>query len=205
MQKGNGRSPYLFIGGALLLGLAAVLLIFGGGLFNKEDSILEPIPSGSGEVAVAQADNTGGFLEVGDAAPNFHLPDLEGNTVSLEDFRGRPLILNFWATWCAPCRLEMPALQAAQDAHQEEGLVVLAINSQETGEAVTGFFDELGLTITMTPLLDREGKIADLYHIINFPTTYFLNEEGEITAVHRGLLVEEDIEGYLTAILPDDS
>jgi len=124
------------------------------------------------------------------------LNDLEGNEISLVDFRGRPVIINFWATWCGPCRIEMPELQEAFEEGQEAGLAILAVNMEETPEMVSRFFyDDLGLTFT--PLLDREGEVTDLYGVFNLPTTYFVNPEGTIAAVHRGPLTGGQIDGYL--------
>ncbi len=200
-SKGNGRSPYLFLIGALLLGLAAALLIFGSGLWGEQPSVLQQIPVNEGERTVAQiAPGSSGLLAVGDSAHNFHLPDLDGEVVSLEDFRGQPVIVNFWATWCAPCRLEMPALQAAQTQYADEGLVVLALNDQESAAAVAAFVAELDLNLTT--LLDPEGVISALYQVYNFPTTYFIDGEGVITAVHRGLLTPEQIDVYLAEAIP---
>ncbi|MCZ7669811.1 MAG: TlpA family protein disulfide reductase [Chloroflexi bacterium] len=146
------------------------------------------------------APGSSGLLAVGDSAHNFHLPDLDGEVVSLEDFRGQPVIVNFWATWCAPCRLEMPALQAAQTQYADEGLVVLALNDQESAAAVAAFVAELDLNLTT--LLDPEGVISALYQVYNFPTTYFIDGEGVITAVHRGLLTPEQIDVYLAEAIP---
>ena len=202
-KKGNGRSPFLLLGGAILLGLAAALLIFGSGLFKQEESVLQQIPEGAGEATVAQlSSDSGGFLDVGDTALNFHLQDLAGDTVSLEDFRGQPVMINFWATWCAPCRIEMPALQATQDAHQDDGLVILAVNDQETSDEVSRFVEELDLTLTT--LVDQKGIVSELYKVFNFPTTYFVDGDGVITAVHRGFLIEEQIEAYLSNTIPQD-
>ena len=162
--KGNGRSPFLLLGGAILLGLAAALLIFGSGLFKQDDSVLQQIPEGPGEDKVAQlSPDSSILLEVGDTAHNFHLQDLDGNTVSLEDFRGQPVMINFWATWCAPCRIEMPALQATQEAHQEDGLVVLAVNDQQTPDTISDFVEELGLSLTT--LVDQKGVVSKLYNV----------------------------------------
>lgn len=203
-EKGNGSSPFLLLGGAILLGLAAALLIFGSGMFKQEDYVLQQIPEDSGEAKVAQlSPDNSSFLEVGDTARNFYLQDLEGNTVSLEDFRGQPVLINFWATWCAPCRLEMPALQATQEAHQEDGLVVLAVNDQQAPEEVARFVEELDLSLTT--LIDQKGVVSELYNVFNFPTTYFVDGDGVVTAVHRGLLVEEQIEEYLSLTIPQDS
>jgi peroxiredoxin len=199
-KKGNGRSPLIFLGGAVLLGLAAALLIFGSGQFGQQESILAQIPAGSGETTVAQVVVENRVLAVGDTAHNFHLKDLEGSVVSLGDFQGQPVVVNFWATWCAPCRLEMPALQAAQDSYQEDGLVVLAVNDQESNADVTAFVEELDLRLTT--VLDQDGIVSRLYNVFNFPTTYFVDADGVITAVHRGLLTTEQIDEYLAVTIP---
>ena len=202
-KKENGRSPFLLLGGAILLGLAAALLIFGSSLFKQEESVLQQIPEGAGEATVAQlSSDSDGFLDVGDTALNFHLQDLAGDTVSLEDFRGQPVMINFWATWCAPCRIEMPALQATQDAHQDDDLVILAVNDQEAPDEVSQFVEELDLSLTT--LVDQKGVVSELYNVFNFPTTYFVDGDGVITAVHRGFLVEEQIEEYLSNTIPQD-
>ena len=201
-KSGNGRSPFLFLGGAILLGLAAALLIFGSGMLGQEESVLQQIPVGSGEATVAQVVSDGGVLMAGDTAHNFFLQDLEGNTVSLEEFRGSPVIINFWATWCAPCRLEMPALQATQDKYAEDGLVILAVNDQESPQDVEAFVDELDLRLTT--LLDPDGIVSGLFNVFNFPTTVFVDRDGVVTAVHRGLLVESQIEDYLSNTIPQD-
>ncbi|PIE81584.1 MAG: hypothetical protein CSA11_04410 [Chloroflexi bacterium] len=207
-KGGNGRfdlaqywrSPFLFLGGAVLLGLAAALLIFGGGRFGQRESVLEQIPVGSGEVTVAQVVSDDDVLMVGDMTRNFFLQDLEGNMVSLEEFRGSPVIINVWQTWCAPCRIEMPALQAVQDKYADDGLVILAVNDQESPRDVEAFVTELDLQLTI--LVDPDGVVSDLYNVFNFPTTIFVDEAGVITAVHRGLLAESQIEDYLS--IPQD-
>ncbi|MCB0012200.1 MAG: TlpA family protein disulfide reductase, partial [Anaerolineales bacterium] len=136
-----------------------------------------------------------GAFAVGDIPTDFVLEDTAGNVVRLSDFRGRPVVINFWATWCAPCRVEMPELQAAYEAHQDDGLVLLAINRDESREQVVEFIDELGLTFT--PLLDLGAVVSDEYQIQNMPTTYFLNEAGEVTAVHLGALIDIQLDEYL--------
>lgn len=194
-----GRPLLLFLGFALL-GVALVFLLFGSDLFGEgasaERSVLTQVPATEGTAIVAQEAGTGSRPAAGQPAPDFSLGDLEGNEVSLADFRGRPVIVNFWATWCGPCRIEMPELQEAYEERQEEGLAILAVNMEETPEMVSGFFyDELGLTFT--PLLDREGEVTDLYGVFNLPTTYFVDAEGRIAAVHRGPLTGGQIDGYL--------
>lgn len=202
----HGRSPLLLVGGAVLLGLALSLLLFGSSLLGRGQSadtaVFQQLPAQTGDAKVAQLPaSSSEILDVGDTAVNFYLHDLEGNIVDLEAFRGQPVILNFWATWCAPCRVEMPALEAAYQAHQDDGLVILAVNAQETHQEVTRFFDELGLTFT--PLLDADGEISHLYNVYNFPSSYFIDAAGTITAVHRGLLTKQQIETYLADTIPN--
>ncbi len=200
-RPGNGRSPFIILGGIILIGLALALLIFGGSLFGQnggDDALLPQIPAF--ESAPADSAPPSGPIQVGDAVRDFVLNDVDGSPVRLSDFDGQPIVLNFWATWCGPCRIEMPDLQAAYTAHQDDGLVILAINRAESATAVREFFyDEMDLTFT--PLLDVEAEVARLYNVANYPTSIFVDRDGRVTAVHRGLMVEEQIEGYLADIL----
>jgi peroxiredoxin len=194
-EKGNGRSPLLIFAGFTLLGIALALLIFGSNLFDggQETAVLPQIPSTSG---VASLPSSSGILHIGDTAPDFKLQDLAGNTVALSDFRGQPVLVNFWATWCAPCRIEMPELQAAYETYRDEDLVILALNQDEAPEAVRSFFyDQFGLTFT--PLLDIDQEIAGEYGVFNYPSTFFINGEGVVTAVHRGPVLQSQIDDYL--------
>jgi peroxiredoxin len=133
---------------------------------------------------------------VGDPAPTIAHNDLDGNSIELGDYSGRPVILNFWATWCAPCRIEMPELQQAFAAHQDDNLAILALNQQEPDFAVRQFF-YAEFDLSFTPLLDGEGTVSQLYGAVNLPTTVFINPEGQITAIHRGPVTAEQVDGYL--------
>ena len=199
------RPVLLFVGFALL-GVAFSLLLFGRDLWrgpaapaqiitqNSDlpsfDSLATPV------IAQIPAGGFSGAPQVGDRAPDFALSDLDGNVVSLLDLRGRPLIINFWATWCAPCRLEMPELEAAYHRYQANKLAILAVNREETAEEVATYFQELNLTFT--PLLDEEAVIANLYQVFNMPTTYFVNPDGLVTAVHHGPLSQKLLDDYLS-------
>jgi peroxiredoxin len=114
----------------------------------------------------------------GVSAPDFTLKGLHGNTVNLQGLRGKVVFLNFWATWCPPCRLEMPTMEELHKEFSSQGLVILAINFQEAPKEIKEFFKEHNLTFTT--LLDREGKVFDLYKAWSLPTTYFVNKDGEI-------------------------
>lgn len=209
-QRPTRRSmnPILLTLGFVFLGAAAAFILFGSDLFSPDrrpSAAVDEIDSGVladvselevGDTIVAEMPDAAGTLMVGDAAPDFLAFDLEGNPINLSDFRGRPVIVNFWATWCAPCLVEMPELQAAFEAHEADGLVVLAVNREEDARTVeTFFYDELGLTFT--PLLDEQAFAANLYGVFNMPSTYFVNGDGVIIAIHRGPLTQGQINGYL--------
>ncbi len=199
-DSGNGRSPWLLFGGLMALGIAAVLLLFGSTLFGAERESTLPfaqIPAdGSGANNANTAVNP---PTVGDTAVNFTLTDLNNTPISLTQFQGHPIILNFWATWCAPCRVEMPELQAAYEAHQDDGLIILALDQDETPEQVRAFFDEMDLTFI--PVIDENGTVSRQYGVFNFPTSFFINGEGQVTAVHLGPMTQSQINNYLADTL----
>ncbi len=155
---------------------------------------LEPFAAESSETAAGSA-SSGALPEPGDIAPGFTLTDVDGNEVTLAQFRGRPVMLNFWATWCAPCRLEMPEMEQAQQDYAADGLAILAINQEEPAERVMSFMDELGLTFTAP--LDEDGDVSAQYGAFFLPSSVFINAEGEITAFHRGIIARSQIDGYL--------
>jgi peroxiredoxin len=186
----------LLIAGFLLLGAAAVLIVQGGRSRQTPASILESVPQLSADRPEMLDLGAAEGLEVGSRAPGFTLPDLEGNEVSLAHLRGQPVIINFWATWCAPCQVEMPALEQAYQERKDEGLVILAVNRDEDPGAVARFFyEELGLSFT--PLLDEEARVNDQYRVFNLPTTFFVDGEGIIQGIHRGVLTQSLIDDYL--------
>ena len=104
--------------------------------------------------------------------------------MSLSDLKGKGVILNFWATWCGPCRQEMPLLQKAFEDHGDEGLVVVGVDVGEQAEPVQAFFKELGLTFPA--LLDADQEISRLYRVYGLPTTFFLDRQGVINYVLVG-------------------
>jgi len=125
-------------------------------------------------------------LEKGDMAPDFELQTLDGETVKLSDFRGEKVLLNFWATWCPPCRSEMPDMQKF---HEEYDATILAVNLTETEaskENVQAFLDEYGVTFTV--LTDEDSEIATLYNASALPTSYLINSKGEVHNIAIGPL-----------------
>lgn len=122
-----------------------------------------------------------GFL-----APDINLIDTNGNEVTLNDLRGSPIMLNFWASWCPPCRAEMPGMQNTYDQYQEKGFIILAINAtnQDNLKAATEFISDHGLTFPI--LLDTHGQASDDYQIHSLPTSFFIDQNGIITDVVVG-------------------
>ncbi len=171
--------------GGIALGIGIGLLLLGIWRGGQSDV---STPSQRGSVS-ANAD-----LSVGSQAPDFVLETLAGENLSLADVRGQVAILNFWATWCAPCRLEMPALQSRFEKYDGR-LRVLAINFDEPRPDVQAFVDELGLTFDV--LLDPGAEVQELYRIRGYPTSYFVDADGFIRAIHIGLLTEGQLDGYL--------
>lgn len=110
-------------------------------------------------------------------APDFTLEDLAGKRLSLKSLRGKVIFLNFWATWCVPCREEMPTMEKLNREYRREGLEVLAVNFRETKEEVVKFVNELGLSFTV--LLDKDGKVSEEYGVWSLPLSYFINRKGE--------------------------
>lgn len=119
-------------------------------------------------------------LEEGDQAPDFELETMEGETVRLSDLRGEKVLLNFWATWCPPCRAEMPDMQTYHEEDHNEG-VILAVNLTETEESfneVNDFLDEFG--ITFQTLKDETSEVSSEYNAFALPTSYLINTDGTI-------------------------
>jgi peroxiredoxin len=122
-----------------------------------------------------------GFL-----APDFELQTITGETVKLSDLRGQAVLVNLWATWCPPCRAEMPAIERVYNEYKDEGLVVLAINMtyQDDPSNISPFINEYGLTFPI--LLDETGDMAHAYQLRSLPSSYFIGRDGIIHEVVIG-------------------
>lgn len=137
-------------------------------------------------VAGCPGDSGEGVPVPGKAAPDFQLENLDGETVSLGELRGRPVLLNFWASWCGPCRLEMPFLQEVSEDElwRGQGLVILAVNVHEPATRVREFVEFYGLTFPV--LLDYKGEVGLLYNAAVLPMTYIIDKDGIIRDIKRG-------------------
>ena len=134
----------------------------------------------------------------GALAPEFSLISLEGDQVSLADLRGHPVLINFWATWCAPCRIEMPHIQDRFERYADQGFVILAVDFDEPAGQVEAFRDELGLTFDI--LLDPGAEVQELYRNRSYPTTFFVDEQGVIQVQHIGVMTEGQLDENLAKI-----
>ena len=138
---------------------------------------------------------------VGGPAPDFRLENLDGKSISLGDFRGKPVLINFWATWCPPCRDEMPYLQQVYEEWSDKGLVVLAINIGESPSEAKRFLQTHNLSLPV--LLDTEENAARKYNITGIPTTFFIDSDGIIQQKIIGAFPNKGaIEKYLNSIMP---
>lgn len=129
-------------------------------------------------------------------APDFTLRTLDQTTVSLSDYRGRVVFLNFWATWCEPCERELPAFEAFMAQQGDDGAVVLAVNVGETYDQANAFLTERGVD-GFPVLLDARLEVANLYGISPIPVTFVIDQEGVIRFTKYGEMKPEDLTEYL--------
>ncbi len=197
----SGRQIALAL--AIVLGTAAVIALVTAPITNP--GVPQPSP---GATFFAIGPPVEG-LKPGDRAPELEgevegvvqpLLDLDGRPVRLADLRGRPVWLNFFATWCPPCQYETPVLQQVYEAHAAEGLALVGVSVQETvPEDVAAYAFTYGLTYTIG--FDATSAIFRTYKAYGLPTHYFIDREGVIRAVWRGPLTVERAEAFLAPLL----
>ncbi len=128
---------------------------------------------------------------VGMPVEDFHLTDLEGKSQSLSQYRGKIVLLNFWATWCKPCTTEMPAMQASFDKLRDKGFVVLAVNELEDDTKVREHIKTYGHTFPV--LMDRENKVANQFGVFGLPVSVFIDQQGRVQEYIKGGLLTEQL------------
>lgn len=161
------------------------------GLFGLWVAYLLLVPQDS------KAAGTG--IAVGAAAPDFELTSLDGKPVKLSEFKGRPVMINFFATWCQPCRNEMPALVNAYKENEAQGLVILAVNLKEPDVVVRAFQQRYAVPFLI--LMDREDHVTRLYDIVPLPTTYFVDRQGVVQGRWMGEITKAQLKAMLSKIL----
>lgn len=140
-----------------------------------------------------------GAPAVGQAAPDFALPTLTGGRAALADYAGRPVIVNFWATWCGPCRQEMPLLARTLAAHAGEGLAILGVDIRESPTEVRPFVE--GFAPGFPILLDSDGRTLRRYRVGGPPTSFLIGRDGRVLAVVAGPLTEAKLAELLPGLL----
>ena len=151
--------------------------------------------SGPGE-AVPQGINQGS------RARDFAFESLDGSKVSLSDYEGNVVLVNLWATWCSPCRAEIPDLEAAYQKYQYEGFVILGVNVEEPRETVAPFVQEFGMSYPI--LLDKSGELMKIYRAQGLPMSFIVDAEGVIQKRHMGFLTGDQLESYLADLIPSE-
>ena len=139
---------------------------------------------------------------VGQAAPDFILADLDGNPVRLADLRGRPVIVNFWASWCGPCVEEFPLLRDAAERHEAEGLAIVGIVYQDRSEAARSFMERTGAT--WPAAMDPGERVASAYGILAPPETFFIGRDGTIVARQIGQFSAASLDEKVAAIIDEE-
>ncbi len=135
----------------------------------------------------------------GNPAPDFQLQDIEGQTVTLSSLRGSPVMINFWASWCGPCRDEMPFLQQIYEDRDSYGVTLITINLRESLSVVTQFMQSNNLSFPV--LLDTDGSVSLNYNVSGIPTTFFIDKDGIIKEKRLGSFNSvAEIEDYLEKI-----
>ena len=162
-------------------------------------TVVSRVPSAVGAPLSSSPSPREGFL-----APDFTLDTLDGKKVTLSELRGKIVIINLWATWCPPCRAEMPALENAYEQYRDSEVIILGLNvtNQDSEKDIPPFVEEFGLTFPI--LLDRDGSVSTLYQLKALPTTYFVNRKGIIrTVVIGGPMNETFIRSKIEALLQE--
>lgn len=146
----------------------------------------EPAPQPEFEGPLPPVDPT-----IGNLAPSFVLTTLDGQTINLEDLRGRPVVVNYWVTWCIPCRDEMPAIETIQNEYRDQGLVVLSINGtkQDTLPDINQFLGEIDISFPV--LLDQNEEVYNTYRVLFMPTSFFIDPRGVIQDIVLGSTDEQ--------------
>ncbi len=135
--------------------------------------------------------NTSNSESSSNTAKNFNLPSfIDNNNYQLSQFKGKAVILNFWASWCTPCRQEMPFLETIWKENKDKGLVLVGINIMDDKEEAEDILEEFG--ISYLNLYDTDGKIKEKYNLIALPVTYFIDKNGNISKINYGPFLGDD-------------
>ncbi len=194
--KRTNRSPiFILMVVVAVLAMPSLLVGCSGPLASGPKA--QPVPQGGATTGSQLAENRP--PAVGVIAPDFALKDANtGQTVTLSSLRGKPVWINFWASWCPPCKLEMPDMQAAYEQYKSQSLVMLGVDIQESADTVKQFTTSHKYGWTF--LLDADGHLTDRYLIQSIPTHLFVSKDGVIKAIHAGPVGKDNLKGYIEEI-----
>ena len=130
---------------------------------------------------------------------DFKLTDIHGKTVRLSDFAGKAVLINAWATWCPPCKAEMPDLNAYYQAHQDEGFVILAVNAGDSASQAAAFASQKGLAFPV--LLDPNTRFLTSLGVRSFPTSILVGSDGVVKTIHVGMFTPQSLDAEITPYL----
>lgn len=166
--------------GILLVMLAALCYTMYNSVFAKQDRIKE-----------------------GSIAPNFVLQSVDGDRVELKDLKGKGVFLNFWGTWCGPCKQEFPYMANQYEVFKDRGVEIVAVNVGESNIAVKNFMESYGVNFPVA--MDKDRQVTEAYDITPLPTTFLINPEGKVIKVIKGTMTERNVYEYMNLIKPKGS
>ncbi|WP_369456880.1 thiol-disulfide oxidoreductase ResA [Bacillus safensis] len=166
--------------GILLVMLAALCYTMYNSVFAKQDRVKE-----------------------GSIAPNFVLQSVDGDRIELKDLKGKGVFLNFWGTWCGPCKQEFPYMANQYEVFKDRGVEIVAVNVAESKIPVKNFMESYGVNFPVA--MDKDRQVTEAYDIGQLPTTLLLNPEGKVIKVIKGTMTERQIYEYMNLIKPKGS
>ncbi|PRS83710.1 MULTISPECIES: thiol-disulfide oxidoreductase ResA [unclassified Bacillus (in: firmicutes)] len=166
--------------GILLVMLAALCYTMYNSVFAKQDRVKE-----------------------GSIAPNFVLQSVDGEQIELKDLKGKGIFLNFWGTWCGPCKQEFPYMSNQYEVFKNRGVEIVAVNVAESNIAVKNFMESYGVNFPVA--MDKDRQVTEAYDIGQLPTTLLINPEGKVIKVIKGTMTERNVYEYMHLIKPKGS
>jgi len=136
---------------------------------------------------------------IGKVTPNFRLPTNNDEELELKDLRGQAVLINFWGSWCTPCKNEMPAIQQAYEQYKKDGFEVVAVNIYESEETVSSFMQKNDLTIPV--VLDKKGEVYNTFNVRYVPTSFFITPDGTLHSSYEGELSKEQLDQLIKEIV----
>lgn len=190
----------------VLKNLLVIVILFGltsWGIFSYLTKDVKPVTEEQSKPAVSEVntDSLKTGIEEGNIAPDFQLTTIDGKSMKLSEQRGKKVFLNFWATWCPPCRAEMPDMENFYKDQKNNSFVILAVNyttQEKNKDDVHQFVEDFGLTFPI--LLDHDGSISSHYQIFTIPTTFVIDSNGVIQKKFVGPLNKEMMEKLVSSI-----